>query len=59
MDKKGKKYKDQRKIAGKTLRESAEYFNLSMGQLSDIEHGRRAPSKETLRKIRLFYRVCT
>lgn len=43
--------KDARKNAGKTLRELAEACGLSIGFVSDIEHGRRRASCDILRKM--------
>ncbi len=42
----GEVLKKARKKAGKTLMDVAEYCGMTIGNLSDIEHGRRRPPKE-------------
>jgi transcriptional regulator with XRE-family HTH domain len=58
MNKFGDALKEARINARKKLRETAEYVNLSIGYLSDIEQGRKsAPDLETVRKLQDFLRV--
>lgn len=58
MNKFGEALKEARINARKKLRETAEYVNLSIGYLSDIEQGRKsAPDLETVRKLQDFLRV--
>ncbi|NJD38429.1 MAG: helix-turn-helix transcriptional regulator [Geobacter sp.] len=47
----GNAVKEARKQAGKTLREVSGLCGLSIGFLSDIEHGRKNTSREYLDKI--------
>lgn len=50
----GTAVKEARKMAGKTLRELAEACGgLSIGFVSDIEHGRRRASADILRKMEI------
>lgn len=45
----------QARMKNKTLREIGEHVNLSIGYLSDVEHGRKnPPDLETVRKIENF-----
>lgn len=49
--------KQARKNAGKTLREVAEATGLSIGFISDIEHGRKRTTPEVLEKIQALLGV--
>lgn len=54
----GQVFKDARKKAEKTLRETAEHIGMSIGNISDIEHSRRRPPREEiLRAFEKFYKV--
>jgi transcriptional regulator with XRE-family HTH domain len=54
----GKALKEARKEARKKLREVADYMELSISYLSDIEQGRKSPPDlETVRKLQDFLRV--
>jgi transcriptional regulator with XRE-family HTH domain len=44
----GEVLKKARKKAGKTLMDVADHCGLTIGNLSDIEHGRRRPPKEEI-----------
>lgn len=58
MNEFGNALKEERIKARKKLRETAEYVNLSIGYLSDIEQGRKSPPDlETVRKLQDFLRV--
>jgi transcriptional regulator with XRE-family HTH domain len=47
----GEDIRDLRIKAGYTLRAFAKKTGISVAHLSDIEHGRRSPSEENLKKI--------
>ncbi len=58
MNEFGNALKEERIKARKKLRETAEYIDLSIGYLSDIEQGRKSPPDlETVRKLQDFLRV--
>jgi transcriptional regulator with XRE-family HTH domain len=58
MNEFGNTLKEARIKARKKLRETAEYIDLSIGYLSDIEQGRKSPPDlETVRKLQDFLRV--
>lgn len=49
--------KEARKRAGMTLREVAEATGVSIGFISDIEHGRKKTSREILERMQLVLGV--
>lgn len=51
----GERIIDLRKEFGLTLQQVSRGANVSLSQLSDIEHGRSKPSLETAEKIANFY----
>jgi transcriptional regulator with XRE-family HTH domain len=52
----GQVFKNARKEARKTLREAAEHVQMSIGNISDIEHSRRRPPREEiLSELEKFY----
>jgi transcriptional regulator with XRE-family HTH domain len=54
----GQVFKRARKEGKKTLREAAEHVEMSIGNISDIEHSRRRPPREEiLRVFEKFYGV--
>jgi transcriptional regulator with XRE-family HTH domain len=58
MNEFGDALKKARLEARKKLRETADYVNLSIGYLSDIEQGRKSPPDlEIVRKLQDFLRV--
>ena len=46
-----------RKAANLTLRDAANKLRLKIGELSDIEHGRRLPTFEVLEKMETIYKA--
>lgn len=50
-------YKNARKYSGKNVKEAADFFGIKVGELSDIEHDRRAPSQEIIQKMEEYYSI--